>query len=454
MRLRLRRRSAVVSLIAAGLLTLAACGQGWGLSDVGKGNGKTVNLTYALWDANQQVGYQKSIDIFEKQHPNIHVTIEQIPYGNYPQKLTSEYVSHDAPDLFWVNTPFLANWIQDGMVKDIGPLIKRDHVNMAQYYPALVKLHEHAGKIYGLPKDWDTIALYYNKDYFAQHHVKIPKNLTWKPDGSGTFMPMLKQATTDDKGRSMGTKGFDAGNIKTYALTVANDPQSGYGSFLAMNGAGVLAKPYSKKITLADPKAQQAFEYYTGLMNKDHVGVPAGEMGPEVAGSTATQLFAEGRVAIFQAGDWNTSTIASSVKFKVGVLPLPAGPEGRASVFNGLVDAINTASPHPKEAWELEKWLGSPASEKIMGEGGYIWPGIKSLDPLFLQHWKKEGIDLQPFLDEARGKVVNFPVSPGIAVGLVDMGNELGPMFLGSTSVADGTRNATIAGNHDLASFY
>ena len=29
-------------------------------------------------------------------------------------------------------------------------------------------MHSRNGAIYGLPKDWDTIALYYNKAYFKK----------------------------------------------------------------------------------------------------------------------------------------------------------------------------------------------------------------------------------------------------------------------------------------------
>jgi maltose-binding protein MalE len=34
---------------------------------------------------------------------------------------------------------------------------------MAQCYPQLVVMHSKDSRIYGLPKDWDTIALFYNK---------------------------------------------------------------------------------------------------------------------------------------------------------------------------------------------------------------------------------------------------------------------------------------------------
>lgn len=111
-------------------------------------------------------------------------------------------------------------------------------------------------------------------------------------------------------------------------------------------------------------------------------------------------------------------------------------------MFNGLIDGLNTRTPHPKQAWELEEWLGSAQSQTILGSGGYIWPAIKSLDPLFLHYWQKQGINMSPFLAEAHGKVVNFPVSPGMTEALTDIDNALGPAFLGTESTSQALKTA------------
>ena len=92
----MRRRRIFWVIAAICALALSGCAKGWGIS-TGSSGGK-VELTYSLWDPTEQIGYQKSIDEFEKQHPNIHVTIEQIPYGSYQPKLTSEFISHQGPD--------------------------------------------------------------------------------------------------------------------------------------------------------------------------------------------------------------------------------------------------------------------------------------------------------------------------------------------------------------------
>src|SRR5579875_1187843 len=154
-----RRPARVLALGAAATacaVILAACSGASGGGSSGGGSSGTVNLTYALWDPHEQVGYQQSIDVFEKNHPNIHVTIQQIPYTNYEAKLTQEFTGGGGPDVFWVNTPFLASWAKDGVLENLAGKIKAAHINLSQYYPALVKLHERNGAIYGLPKDWDT----------------------------------------------------------------------------------------------------------------------------------------------------------------------------------------------------------------------------------------------------------------------------------------------------------
>ena len=429
------------------LVTLSGCA-GWGISTGGSG-GK-VTLTYALWDPHEQIGYQKSIDEFEKIHPDIKVDIENIPYGSYEQKITAEFITGGAPDLFWVNTPWLGTFVKDGILTDIAPLIRANHIDMSQYYPQLVALHSRNGAIYGLPKDWDTIALYYNKNYFSKIGLQVPSDLSWSTDGTGSFVSFLKQATTDTSGHNALSPQFNPGKVATYALGVYNDPQSGWGNYVAELGGKIIPYPYAPFTSMNTLAFQQGMSFLTDTLTNDHVIVPGAETGPNANGNNLLTLFTQGKVAMWEAGDWNTTTVKSTVSFPVGVATLPIGPGGRVSVFNGLIDGLNSHTPHPKQAWELEQWLGSAQSQKILGEGGYIWPAIKNLDPLFQQYWAKQGIDMSAFLTEAQGKVVNFPVSSGMGAALTQIANDLGPAWLGSASVSSALRQASNDANYAL----
>ena len=434
-------------IIGAALMLLSGCA-GWGFSS--PGGGKTVTLTYALWDPHEQVGYQQSINEFEKLHPDIKVDIENIPYGSYEQKITAEFITGGAPDLFWVNTPWLGTFIKDGILADLTPLIKASHVDMSQYYPQLVAMHSRNGKIYGLPKDWDTIALYYNKAYLNKLHLTVPDNLSWNADGTGSFVTFLKEATTDTSGHNALSPQFNPSKIATYALAVNNDPQGGWGNYVAEVGGKVIPYPYASYASLTTPQMNVGMSFLAKTLTDAHVIVPGTLSGPNANGANLQQMFSQGQVAMWEQGDWNTLSVKSSVTFPVGVTTLPIGPNGRVSVFNGLIDGLNSHTRYPRQAWELEQWLGSPQSQAILGSGGYIWPAIKSLDPLFEQYWQKQGIDMSAFLTEAQGKVVNFPNSPGVGDALTDVDNDLGPAFLGTEPVSQALKTAQTDANYVL----
>jgi len=441
---------------AVGLLTsgIAACSSNGGSS---ASSGK-VHLTYALWDTNEEVGYKQSIAVFEKAHPNITVSVVQIPYPNYQEKLQAEFTSGTGPDIFWVNTPWLSTWIKDGLLVNLAPDIAKAHINMAQYIPSLVSLHTYNGAVYGLPKDWDTIAVYYNENYFAEHHIPVPTSWSWNTSNGGSFLTTLQEATIDKNGNNALSPKFNPSQVATYGAEVDNAMQTGWGNFLAEDGIFTIPKAFASSVSFNTPAADQVFQFIRDLMYKDHVLVPGSELGANAEDNSSqnNELFAEGKIAMQIGGDWETTGTYADVggKFKIGVIPLPAGPDGTWSVFNGLIDAINPHSPNFQAAWELEQWLGSAASQKIMGEGGYIWPAIPGLDPLFASYWTAKGVDMSGFLSESKGSLTDWPNTPGMNQGLTDMQRDMGPIWLGPGTQAQTSADVATAAsdaNHDLA---
>ena len=412
-----------------------------------------INLVYAQWQTAETPGYQKSIDVFEQAHPNIHVTIETFPYPNYQPKLTTEFSSAGGPDIFWVNTPMIASWLKDGVMENITAKVKAAHINLGQYLPTLVSLHQFGGKLYGLPKDWDTIAYFYNATYFAKHHITVPSGLSWNPGNGGSWVHFLRELTIDTHGNNALSPKFDPSSVATYAIDNPNQMQWGFEPYLAENGVSLISRPYAKSVSFNTPAGVQTFQFLTDLMYKWHVAAPGSMLGSDAAANNNEdqQAFAKGKVAMIENGDWITSGLPAEVKFKLGVMPLPGGPDGNWTVLNGLIDSISTHSTHQQAAWQLEQWLGSPASQRILGSGGYIWPGIPSLDPLFLQSWQAKGINMQPFLAESHWHVVYWPVTPGMNTAQTDIANQLAPAYFTGKNVAGAVAAAARQANGDLA---
>ena len=59
-----------------------------------------------------------------------------------------------------------------------------------------------------------------------------------------------------------------------------------------------------------------------------------------------------------------------NAKFEIGFAPLPKGPVGRRTMFNGLADSIWVGSKHQEEAWKWVKFLASPEAQKIVAVTG------------------------------------------------------------------------------------
>jgi multiple sugar transport system substrate-binding protein len=441
----------VLAVGGAALLSVAAaCSSG---SGSGGGSSGTINLTYATWQTPETAGYQKSINQFEKLHPNIHVTIESFAYNNYQPKLTTEFSSGGGPDVFWVNTPMIATWLKDGVMEDLTSKIAAAHIDTSQYIQTLLTLHQFNGKLYGLPKDWDTIAYFYNKDYFTAHHITAPSSLAWNPSSGGSWLTFLKSLTTDTSGNSALSSKFNASSVATYGVTSPNEMQWGFEPYLAENGVKLINAPYAKTVSFDTTAAKQTFQYLTDLMYKYHVATPGSNLGTDAAANNTEDqtLFAQGKVAMIEGGSWEISGLASTVKFKLGVLKFPAGPAGNWTVLNGLIDSVNAHSPNQAAAWELEQWLGSSQSQQIMGSGGYIWPGIGSLDASFVSYWQAHGVDVSAFMDESKWNVVYWPVTPGMNQAQLDIANLLAPAYLNGKGVASAVDSAAKQANSDLA---
>jgi len=424
------------------LVGLVACGGGGSSSSSSNG---VVNLTYALWDQVEQVGYQQSVNQFMKLHPNIHVTIEQTPWASYWQKLSTEFAAGNAPDVFWDHLAYYPQFVQQGQLMNLSPLIKQSNIDLSQYYQTLINEWSYQGNVYGLPKDWDTIAILYNKQMFQKAGLPAPTNMTWNPTDGGTFLQLAQKLTLDQNGKHPTDPGFDPSHISQYGFVSENNPQEGFWNFIAMNGGTLLDKQFGQSFQLNQPPAQQALQFLVDLINKYHVSPSAAETNNN--GGVAEQLFEGSKAAMIAAGDWELSGVSQQTKIPWGVVELPAGPNGVVSVFNGLTDAVYAKTQHPQEAWELEQWLGSSQSEQILGSGGYVWPGVKSDDQPFLQAWQKKGIDVSPFLKEAQVPTITFPITFGYNEASTDINNIFNQMYLGQLSVQQATSQAVQQAN-------
>ena len=124
-------------------------------------------INYWLWDANQLPAYQQCADDFTKANPDITVKITQRGWDDYWTTLTNGFVAGTAPDVF---TDHLAKYPRVRRARSsCSPWTTpspRTTSTLTIYTEGLADLWVgQDGKRYGLPKDWDTVALFYNKKH-------------------------------------------------------------------------------------------------------------------------------------------------------------------------------------------------------------------------------------------------------------------------------------------------
>jgi len=393
----MRKRIVVAGLVPA-LLALGACGQGGAdpsATGSGDGSGNQVEVSYWLWDANQQPGYEQCAANFENANPGITIAFQQYGWDDYWTKLTASFVADAAPDVFTDHLSKYAEFAGNGQIVPLDDLIDADGFDTSVLQEGLIDPWTFTdGKTYGIPKDWDTTAFFYNADMMtaAGYTADDLMNLTWNPDDGGTYEQLVAHLTVDANGVRGDEAGFDKNNVDVYGIGI-NPSYDVTGQMQWANFTGSLGwdyldqNPWGTHYNLDDPDFQKTIDWFYGLSDKGYMP-PSGTFSDE----TPTQI-GSGKVAIGTNGDWASSQFFALDGVTIGVFPGPVGPSGqRASVFNGLADSISTSSKHQAEAWKWVQYLGSTACQDVIASTATVFPAIpsstaKALDAFAAKGW-------------------------------------------------------------------
>ena len=378
-----------------------------------------VTVTVRLWDKEVAAAYRKSLDEFERKHPQIHVELRLVAYANYAIKLRTDVAGDGADDLFWVDGTYFANYAEAGKLRSVddalGPEAK------AAWAPAVVEQFSQGGTLWAVPQLWDPgIVLYYNKTLLAKAGID-PDELAsarWDPDPErDTFLPLLRRLTTP------GVWGFGA----------FEDLQGTIMPFVGSAG-GYLQR--GDRFSLENPKTQSALQYIVDLLCRWHVAPSAGDTNINL-GFTLDQ-FLHGNLAIFESGPYTLATIQQNAKFPWGIAVAPAGPAGRVTVANGISVALSANSAHPQAAREVLAWLGSAEGNAALGANGSAVPAVTAATSSWTEHWQELGVDTAPFF--AVPNRISSPRGARYSAAAQAAKPVLDEMFLGRLPVPEAAR--------------
>jgi multiple sugar transport system substrate-binding protein len=371
----------------------------------------SAELTYAFWDATQQPAIEANLLEFNKQYPNIKVNLDVTPWGDYWTKLQTQASSDTLPDLFWLNGPNIQLYASNGKVAPITSVIDGGYIDPANYPASLVDLYNVDGVQYGVPKDFDTIGLWYNKALFAKAGVETPTaDWTW--------------ADVSSAANSISTALSDEGS---YGVAGGMDGQTTYYNTIFQAGGEVITADGQSGYD--QPATQEGLQFWTDL-----IASGASPSMQQLTDTPADQWFTSGKLAMYYGGSWFRGAVGSSeIAADINVAPLPQGKE-RATVIHGVSNVVATNSKNIQAAHALQVFLASEAAQQQQGEVGSIIPAFTGTQGSFIS--SLPGVDLQVFLDAA-AYAKPLPVSKNSAAWNTFEAELLPEAFSGAQPVAD-----------------
>ncbi|GAA1349098.1 ABC transporter substrate-binding protein [Saccharothrix algeriensis] len=407
-----------VALAAVAVLGAGACG-GAASSD------GPVTLTYAVWDKEQVPAMEKIAAEFEKSHPDVDVKVQLTSNKEYWTKLQTAVTGGSAPDVFWMNGPRFQLYASQGVLLPLDEQIAAAGVDTGAYPRQLVDLYTFEDKKYGLPKDFDTIGLWYNKALFDAAGVAHPTaDWTWDD-----LREAARKLTDPAKGQ--------------YGIAAAADSQANYYNTIFQAGGSVIA-PDGKKSGFGDPATIEGLRFWVDLINKDKVSPTVQQMSD----TEPAQMFSSGKVAMYYGGSWEAVGFAKNADLtgKVDVAPLPRGKQ-EAVVIHGLSNVVYAKSEHPEQAAQFAVFAGSREAQRIQAETGAVISAHDGTQEGWLKAMPQ--YRLQSFLDQVPDSVP-LPRSKNTAAWTKKTEESLLKAWSGEQDVAEVARSLAEAVDAEL----
>ncbi|MFI5084821.1 MAG: ABC transporter substrate-binding protein [Actinomycetales bacterium] len=372
------------------------------------------DITYSYWDVNQKPAMDKVIAQFNEKYPNIKVTSEITPWAQYWTKLQTQGSSNTLPDVFWMNGPNFQLYATNGQLQPLTSLTDSKQVDPANYPDSLNKLYSTGGKQYGVPKDFDTIALWYNKAIFAKAGVPLPT-------GSWTWDDFHKAAKTiSDKLKDQGIYGV---------ATNLSGGQEGYYDSILQAGGNVISAD-GKKSGYDDPASIKGLQLWADLIADGSSPTLA-----QMSDTPANKWFDNGKAAMEWTGTWQVSEIkASPVSADASVVPLPSGTQ-KATVIHGLANVVSAKSKNMQAAEAFQAFLGTKAAALTQADMGAANPAFNGTQQAFVD--SVPSFNIKVFEDAANQYALPFPVSKNTAAWNQLETDLLPDAFSGKKPVAD-----------------
>ncbi|MDE6357057.1 MAG: sugar ABC transporter substrate-binding protein [Eubacteriales bacterium] len=331
-------------------------------------------LTVAIWDQGQEPGLRSILDDFTAE-TGINVDLQVITWDSYWTLLEAGATGGSMPDVFWMHSNQANKYMSNDILLDLTPLVEDNSVNIDKFKQDILEMYMYEDKVYAMPKDIDTIALFYNKTMFDEAGIPYPdESWTWE-----TFYDVAKQLTKED-GSQYGT-----------AMNPTNN-QDGYYNIIYSMGGSIISDDKTQS-EVNNENTIKAMNFVLEMVNT--VMPPANVMA-----ETGTDvLLSSGKIAMLTQGSWMVAPFKDNeyISENCDVAIIPKNSDGkRVSLYNGLGWAASANTKNKEGALELIKWFSSEDMQRKQADLGVTMSAYEGVS----DNWaNSSNFNLQAFLD-------------------------------------------------------
>lgn len=296
-----------------------------------------------VWHAyrgGEKAAFERVVDLYNTKMSGkgVKVTTLAIPYDAYADKISAAVPRGKGPDVFIYAQDRLGGWIESG--KTVEPIdFYMDDATRNRFLPGMLDAMTYRGSVYGLPLNYKSITLIYNKAL-----VKTP------PKTSSELVKIAKQHTNIESGR--------------YGLVYFYN--NFYFHAALMNAFGGKVFDQSGKLVINSPETIASINLMMKWYKQDNI------MPAEPSEALVSSMFNEGKAAMVFNGPWFLGEISPTIDYGLSLLPIieEAGNKPMRPWLTIEGAYISAASKQKEQAYAFASFLTSTESGIIMALEG------------------------------------------------------------------------------------
>ena len=383
-----------------------------------------VEITLSGWQSNPNEGKQldQVIQNFEAKNPKIKVKREVIN-SQYMDVIRTRLIGEVAPDVFYLEAFEAPTLIKSGVLEPLNSYIKPEF-KLNDFEPNLLNAFKQNETVYGIPKDFSTLALFYNLTALQNAGLKPPK--TW--DELRTAAKKL----TIDKNKD--------GKIDQYGMgTVAELPRQ---VFMIKAFGGKLVDQ-NGNAAFANQNGLQGLQLVADQYRRDRSAAQASDVGA----NSNSEAFGQGRVAMTIDGGWAIPYLKETfpnLKFQTTEIPKVNNQNG--TMIYTVAYVMNRQSKQKDAAWKLIQFLTNEAGMKSWANQGVALPSRRSV----LAELKYDRSPIySPFVSGAKYGTL-WQAGETLPTIVTSFDNQFVSAMLGQQSLADAMKRAQDTANREI----